>query len=116
MIIQRKNTREQYRSKHIRIQQSVKADSAIEHTDDFSVFCQAGGKIHYGNKNKNGSKHQPYPGDKIDVVVKNNGVEGSFIVNKFIYLFSNINNNGYCTQQENGKEKRYQKFFNNIAI
>lgn len=116
MIIQRKNTREQYRSKHIRIQQSVKADSAIEHTDNFSVFCQAGGKIHYGNKNKNRGKHQPYPGDKIDVIIKNNSVERSFVVDKFVYLLGNINNNGYCTQQENGKEKRYQKFFNDIAI
>ena len=54
--------------------------------------------------------------NEIYIVIENDLVNGNIRLEKIFDLFGNVKNNNNKNDQENGKEERPEKFFQDVAI
>ena len=73
-------------------------------------------KINDRNKHKNRRQHQSDPRNKIQVIIKNDGMQGCMVSDKIINFLCNINHNGNRTQQKDGEEKSNEELFDDIPV
>lgn len=100
----------------VRSQEPAITHARIQHCYNFSISCKAGSKKDNRDQRKYWPQQAIYPGNKIEVVIKNDLFTGNRLSNKFFNVFTEVNGHRNNRKKESRKKKRAQIFENDIPV